>query len=195
MPYCNCSLSDITDWCCCCSARAQLVSSPSIGSLSRNFWGCWRLLWRLWSEPTNRMLRFQHRIEKRHTMRKEWVAPFKPLLNPLCIFLSYAFDNLIQVSFWSIPFRQVGAWTFLSMLHIICSVSMTRWFSPHWHLSSVFLYLISICSLPINERRKGKHPSHSLMIYCYWWGDLICLLNILDTFCWSINSRDVPLPN
>lgn len=113
-------------------------------------------------------------------MLKERVAPFKPLPH-FVHFLSYAFDNVFQISFWSFRIRRVGAQTFLSMLHISWSLSMTRWFSPHWHFSFVFLYLISICSLPINERRKGKHPYYSLIIYCYWLGDVICLLHISVT--------------
>lgn len=157
--------------------------------LETTWWGAHTLLWRLWSEATNRMLllHFQHHMKGDTPVLKERVAPFKPLLNILCIFLSYAFDNITQISFWPFRIQRVGAQTFLSMLHINWSLSMTRWFSSHWHFSSVFLYLISICSLPINERWKGKHPSHSLIIY-FWLGDVIFLLHISVT-CWQINLK------
>lgn len=104
---------------------------------------------------------------------QELVSPFK-LLNALGIFLLYTVDNLIQLfSFWSICFRQVSAWAFfVNVTVFIWSLSMARWSSLHWYFSFVLLYLISIWSLPINQRWKTALTFINNLLFLIGWLNL-----------------------
>lgn len=144
------------------------------------WWGADSLLWRLWSEPTNRMLllHFQHHIQRKHPMLREPVPPFK-LLNTLCIFLLYAVDYVIELfRFWSIFFRQVSAWTFLWMLCVnACSSVVFQW--PDGSLftgTPVRSFFIWSPAARCPLIKDGKQPYRSLILYCSWLDDLISLL-------------------
>lgn len=154
------------------------------------WWGAHSLLWRLWSEPTNRMLllHFQHHVQRKRIVLQELVSPFK-LLNALGIFLLYTVDNLIQLfSFWSICFRQVSAWAFLWMSR--CSFGVFQWpDGPLFTGTSVLSFFIWSPSARCQLIKEGKQPSRSLIIYCSWLDDLIS--HFID----KIICEDLSSPN
>lgn len=202
-PYCNCnSLTSLID------AAAALVFSllvlatfeqqllkmlETVMKRTEDF----TLLWRLWSAPKTECCSCIFSI----TFKEPCLESRCHHLNCSSLFFSifcfYAVDNLIQLfSFWSICFRQVSACTFVWLLCVIVCLSVVF----QWPDGSLFtgtsvlsLYLISICSLPINQRCKTALPLIKNLLLLIRW--LNFFINILATFHWQNNLKDLLSPN